>query len=119
MSAGKARLRGAVSLPFPQHPVRSLGQMAGDSYDGASVALVWIEPVIEQADVILAMGLDANGAVGCRKQATHISRIKEMPVLPCQVFPADANLLGDFGFRRTFSFFLKTCDGPPNPGASR
>lgn len=37
--------------------------MACDSNDGASVTFVWIEPLIEQADVILAMSLDANGAV--------------------------------------------------------
>jgi hypothetical protein len=38
--------------------------MARNGNDGASMAFVWIEPLIEQADVILAVSLDANGAVG-------------------------------------------------------
>ena len=38
--------------------------MASHGNDGASMAFVWIEPPIEQADVVLAVSLDANGAVG-------------------------------------------------------
>ncbi len=51
-------------LFFTQHPVRSLGQMACDSYDGTAVPFIWIEPVIEKADMLLAVGLYAHGAVG-------------------------------------------------------
>jgi hypothetical protein len=64
VSTVNARLRGAIVLFLTQHPVRSLGQMAGDSNGGAAVPLVWIEPVIEQADMLIAMRLQPNGAVG-------------------------------------------------------
>lgn len=64
LSVADARLWGAVGLLFPQHPVRSLGQMAGDGNNGAPVALVWIEQPIEQGRCVLALCLDANGAVG-------------------------------------------------------
>jgi hypothetical protein len=38
--------------------------MADDGNNSASMAVVWIEPLIEQADVVLVVCLDANGAVG-------------------------------------------------------
>lgn len=37
MSIADARLRGAIVLFLPQHPVRSLGQMAGDGNRGLDV----------------------------------------------------------------------------------
>ena len=38
--------------------------MASDSNDCASVASIWIESLIEQADEVEAVSLDANGAIG-------------------------------------------------------
>ncbi len=56
--------RRPVGFALAQHPITCLGQVAGDGDDGASVAFVGREALIEQADVILAVSLDANGAVG-------------------------------------------------------
>jgi hypothetical protein len=64
LSVVAARLGSAVALAFPQYPIGSLGQVPRDRDRSAAVAFHWMESLIEQADVLLAAGLHANGDVG-------------------------------------------------------
>jgi len=56
--------RGAIGFALEQHPIAGLGQMAGDSDDGAAVAFVGREALIEQADMSFLLRAQMSGAVG-------------------------------------------------------
>lgn len=49
---GNTRLRSAVALAFPKHPADSFGKVPDDR--GAAMSLSRIQPLIEQADMLLA-----------------------------------------------------------------
>jgi hypothetical protein len=65
-----------------------------------------------------------NAIGGCDSAAsgivpTQTSHFEQVSILPCQVFPADANSLGNVGFRRSLSLFSKSRDCPLNPPCGR
>ena len=51
-----------VGLPFAQHPIAGLGEMAGDGHSGAAMPLARSKPVVELSDMAVAVVLQAHGA---------------------------------------------------------
>ena len=57
--------------------------MSGDSDDSASMAFVWIEPLIEQADVILAVRQVArSSAVRITQSLEELCPVHRVPRTP-------------------------------------
>jgi hypothetical protein len=63
LSDSNARLRSAITLLLSQYPVGGFGEMTCDSNGGAAMPFGWMQSVIEQTDVLLAMSLQSDGAV--------------------------------------------------------
>ena len=56
--------RRPVGFAFAQHPIAGLGQVAGNGDDGAAVAFVGREALIEQPDMAFALVAQMRGAIG-------------------------------------------------------
>jgi hypothetical protein len=80
-----------------QHPIRSLGQITCDGYDGTTAHFGWMKPFIEQPDMALKVGLDADGAVG-RFDKAPLEIVVDVAASPAM---ADATSAGDAARHQT------------------